>query len=151
MLYAGIGSRETPQPILEQMFNIAAQKALNNWTLRSGGAPGADQAFERGCDSVNGKKEIYLPWPNFEGNKSPLFVITQEAIDMAKYYHPAPHKLTQGALKLMARNCYQVLGFDLKTPVHQIICYTGERGGTTQALRIAKDFNIPVINLFNQQ
>ena len=51
----------------------------------------------------------------------------------------------------MARNCHQVLGQDLKTPVDFIVCWTkdgGESGGTGQALRIARDLNIPVYNLY---
>ena len=54
--------------------------------------------------------------------------------------------------KLMARNCYQVLGEDLKSPVDMIICWTPDgkaAGGTGQALRIANDNDIPVFNLFD--
>ena len=52
----------------------------------------------------------------------------------------------------MARNGYQILGKDLKTPVRFVICYTpnGDRiGGTAQALRIAMDLKIPVFNAGN--
>ena len=38
--YSGIGSRETPQDIMELMTSIAAQLARQHWTLRSGGADG---------------------------------------------------------------------------------------------------------------
>lgn len=47
---------------------------------------------------------------------------------------------------------YQVLGYDLKTPSDMVICWTkdgGASGGTGQALRIAKDYNIPIYNLYN--
>ena len=47
----------------------------------------------------------------------------------------------------MARNGYQVLGADLQTPTDFIICYTKDgkgEGGTGQALRIAKDYDIQV-------
>lgn len=53
-------------------------------------------------------------------------------------------------MKLHARNCYQVLGADLRTPTQFVICWTprgsGE-GGTGQALRIAKAYNIPIFDL----
>ena len=103
-------------------------------------------------DRVNGKKEIYLPWKNFNGNKSNLiFDDDIEAINIAKKYHPAYNGLSQGAKRLIARDSYQVLGKDLKTPSKYIICYTDGTGGTSQALRIAEDIqiNIPIFNLYH--
>ncbi|NYZ25158.1 hypothetical protein HND93_36125, partial [Azospirillum sp. ROY-1-1-2] len=67
MHYAGIGSRETPPAVLEVMAAVGERLAQLGWVLRSGGAVGADQAFERGCDRVGGRKEIFLPWPGFDG------------------------------------------------------------------------------------
>ena len=46
--YTGVGSRETPSDILEVMESVGYALASQGWTLRSGGAVGADQAFERG-------------------------------------------------------------------------------------------------------
>lgn len=57
MYYAGVGSRETPQDILNTMYKIGKYLASKGYTLRSGGAIGADTAFENGCDSVKGEKE----------------------------------------------------------------------------------------------
>ena len=108
--------------------------------------------FEIGCDRANGKKEIYLPWKNFNGNKSNLiFDDDIEAINIAKKYHPAYNGLSQGAKRLISRDSYQVLGKDLKTPSKYIICYTDGTGGTSQALRIAEDIqiNIPIFNLYH--
>lgn len=71
--YTGIGSREAPEHILNYISVAASHMANNNFILRSGGASGSDSAFEFGCDKVNGKKEIYLPWKNFrikEGRES---------------------------------------------------------------------------------
>lgn len=50
----------------------------------------------------------------------------------------------------MARNAHQLLGNSLKSPSLFILCWTdGGRvtGGTGQALRMAPDLGIPVINL----
>lgn len=58
MIYTGIGSRETPPEIQEIMTNYARKLDKLGFILRSGGAMGADTAFEKG--STN--KEIYLPW-----------------------------------------------------------------------------------------
>lgn len=147
--YAGIGSRETPMFVLELMMNVAYGLALKGYELRSGGADGSDTYFEVGCDKSKGKKSIFLPWRLFNGNNSKLYEVSEEALEMAKKYHPVWDKLSQGAKKLMGRNTYQVLGLDLKTPCDFIICWTknGKKvGGTAQALRMAEDYNIPVFN-----
>ena len=148
--YTGIGSRNIPDTYFNLIVVIAEYMAKQGYILRSGGADGSDTAFEIGCDRANGKKEIYLPWKNFNGNKSNLFFDNDiEAINIAKKYHPAYNGLSQGAKKLITRNGYQVLGKDLKTPSKYIICYTDGTGGTSQALRIAEDIkiNIPIFNL----
>ena len=51
-LYAGVGARKTPADVLGWMERIAAGMATQGWTLRSGGARGADSAFERGCNTA---------------------------------------------------------------------------------------------------
>ena len=57
--YAGIGSRETPIEYLQLFTRVATYLEGNNFMLRSGGAKGADQAFEAGVTDNN--YEIYLP------------------------------------------------------------------------------------------
>lgn len=148
--YAGIGSRETPQDVLELSESFAKWFAIKDFILRSGGADGSDKAFENGCDKVNGDKEIYLPWNGFNGSDSKLVVSNPKAFEIAQKYHPYWHNLKQGAQKLQARNSHQVLGQDLETPSAFIICWTKKgkgSGGTGQAIRIAKDYNIPVFDM----
>lgn len=67
MFYTGVGSRETPRDVQAVMYKFAQKMALHGAVLRSGGADGADTAFELGCDKQQGKKEIYLPWQGFNG------------------------------------------------------------------------------------
>ena len=98
----------------------------------------------------NGRKEIYLPWRRFNENHSPLYGIDSNSLKMAEHYHPNWNRLNDSARKLMARNCYQVLGDNLDDPVDCIVCYTktgGISGGTGQAMRIAVDKNIPIFNI----
>lgn len=148
--YAGIGSRETPIEIQKFMWQMAVHLAKHKYTLRSGGAKGADQAFEAGCNYIQGPKEIFLPWMKFENSNS-LYIVRQDspAYQIAEKYHPYWNNLSDGAKKLQARNSFQVLGPDLSTPSNFVICYTkkGKRsGGTGQALRIADDYNIPIFD-----
>lgn len=147
--YAGIGSRETPQEVLDWFTILAKYLAKNDYILRSGRAKGADKSFEIGCDLVNGEKEIYLPWGGFESSTSKLIVKEGKAFEIAKEFHPYWYNLKQGARKLHARNSHQVLGKDLNTPSAFIICWTKNgsgKGGTGQALRIAKHYDIPIFD-----
>jgi len=147
--YAGIGSRETPITLEPSISQIVTELNSQGYTLRSGGADGADTFFERHAI----KKEIYLPWRSFNRNNSNLYTLTAEAFALAEKYHPAWDKLSQAGKKLMARNCYQILGRDLKSPVDFVVCWTKDghaSGGTGRALRLAEDLNIPVYNLYWQ-
>lgn len=157
MTYAGIGSRKTPPETIDRMVAAAERLARMGYTLRSGGADGADAAFERGAGSL---KEIFLPWRGFNNNPSPLWTPSIEAGDIAASVHPAWGNLSQAAKKLMARNSHQILGADLRTPSGFVICWTpcgaekeAQRGrttgGTGQAIALADRHAIPVFNFAN--
>jgi hypothetical protein len=159
--YSGIGSRESPSEILALMVEIGKFQARRGFVLRSGGAAGADKAFEEGCDQAQGEKEIYLPWKGFNDHPSDLYLkssilrgIKDRAFELASQYHPAWDRLNYGAQCLMARNGMQVLGQDLNTPVSFVICWNlggFTHGGTSQALRIAQDYKIPIFMLSNKE
>ena len=145
LYYAGIGARETPKEFLDLFTKVAEYLSRKGCILRSGGANGSDKAFELGA--IN--KEIYLPWRGFEGNDSNLIVKDEMAFEIAEKYHPRWAYLSNGTKKLQARNSHQILGNDLKSPSDFVICWTkGGKGsgGTGQAIRIAKDYNIPVFD-----
>lgn len=157
--YTGIGSQETPEPVLEQMSALAAFLARAGFTLRSGGAEGADTAFEQGARSVDGARmQIYLPWRGFNGNSSPLYTVERRALEVARRVHPAWHRLSPAARKLHGRNCYQVLGLSLDTPSRVLVCWTSDgcesartrsakTGGTGTAIELAERHGVPVFNL----
>jgi len=159
LFYTGIGSRSTPPHVLQYMTLVAAGAAQRGWVLRSGGAPGADSAFEAGALQADGAKEIYLPWDGFGGRTAastsypgyffPGAPLWGEAAKLAQKYHPAWDRVGRGERALHTRNVFQVLGRDLNTPSNFVLCWTDpDRGGTTQALRIARDYEIPIFNLW---
>lgn len=162
--YAGIGSRKTPGDILAVMAALAAALAARDWTLRSGGATGADQAFFAGAVGGGGETEMFLPWEDFQ--QKALAAIgaptrrlarpTPDAFTMAAGFHPVWPRLPETVRALHARNCHQVLGAWLAAPAHRVICWTPDgsldgssraAGGTGQALRIAAAHAIPIVNL----
>jgi hypothetical protein len=164
--FAGIGSRTTPQNILDLMPKITEYLYDKNYILRSGGANGADEYFEKGVPQ--GKiKEIFLPWKNFNNNSSPLYIenknkILEENLNIAttyaKNFHPNWERLKPAGKKLMTRNSFQILGIEPnneKQFSNVVICYCPIKngkptGGTAQALRIAEHHNIKIYNLFLQ-
>lgn len=148
--YAGIGSRRTPGYVQEFMTEISGFLVKKGYVLRSGAAKGADEAFERGVPD-GFPKEIFLPWLGFNGHHSELHRITAAGFFMAEKFHPRWHSLTNAGKRLMSRNGYQILGFDLQKPVDFVLCWTpdGKKiGGTAQGIRIAEHYDIPVINLY---
>lgn len=149
MPYAGIGSRSAPLEILGIMTQMAAQLEEHGFTLRSGGAEGCDHAFEIGVNNPS-NKEIYLPWQGFNAKQSTFSGASVEAMNIAGRFHPAWKKLPRTVKIFHGRNAYQVLGIGLDHPARFIICWTpdgGIVGGTGQALRMAKHYNVPVFNL----
>lgn len=154
--YTGIGARDTPAPILAVMRKLAGMLERQGYILRSGGAIGADTAFEMGVSSPS-KMEIYLPWHGYnyrlggivlEGEK------LQQALSLAAAFHPAWHNCGGPARKLHARNVGQLLGPNLDNPSHMVICWTKDgqaSGGTGQAIRMANGFEprIKVHNLYH--
>lgn len=145
-IYAGIGSRKTPKFFCDLMTELAVELDSAGWILSSGGARGADQAFMRGSKNCH----LWLPHQGSNGFQTDLQILP-EAYEMAeRFYHLDWDDLGDFGQAAMARNCHIVLGADLDTPVKFIICWTPEgkiRGGTGQALRIAKAYRIPVLNL----
>ena len=150
--YTGVGSRETPPDIYELMQKIGYRLSLDGFTLRSGGAYGADQAFELGwwdhhCTAYeidSGAKpraEIFLPWNGFEdrhhGGGDGAYIVQRDktllelAEETASVIHPAWNAkkadgtpvLSRGAKGMHARNCFQVLGEHLDNPSKFLICW----------------------------
>ena len=167
MIYTGIGSRSTPQPILELMRLIACCMGERGHTLRSGGARGADTAFEEGCDLADGSKEIFVPVSSGSSygishrlkDRRGQFtnVLLEGVVESARICAVALlgkahwENLTPYGRLAHARNVMQVLGIHLDTPSKAVICWTpggSEYGGTRTALRMANEHGIPIYNLY---
>lgn len=159
--YAGIGSRETPGEVLAEMATFAARMAARGWICRSGGADGADTAFEQAVPPE--AMQLMLPWRGFNGRQLGHVLgesaeQIKRAMQIAAAHHPAWGRCSLGARRLHARNVMQVLGPDLSSPSEFIACWArGHRldaegrvadvpGGTGMAVRIAATHGIPVLH-----
>jgi hypothetical protein len=164
-VYAGVGSRGTPVEVLALMEALAERLAGERWLLRTGLSPGADEAFYRGALLGGGEVELYLPWAGFQagarlaGEGSRVRELAQPsagACELARLFHAGWQQLDRPQRRLLARDAHEVLGADLDTPAQLLVCWTADGSldgeglyddGTGQALRIAREHGVPVLNL----
>lgn len=163
-IWTGVGSQSVAEDsvLTQRLQNIGYMLTSQGGILRSGGADGADEAFEFGWQSwwfqatpeqrTGATIEIFLPWKGFNGHASPLYTSSPdpEALRIASEIHPNWKMCTPPVRKLHARNIHQVLGQDLKTPSNVVVCWTPEGqevGGTRTAIVCAKRNGVPVVNL----
>ena len=76
--------------------------------------------------------------------------LISETERIASEVHPAWDRCNEWARGMHSRNCHQILGYDLQSPVDAVICWTPDGavvGGTATAIRIAMKYDIPVFNL----
>lgn len=163
--YAGIGSRKTPNAIRGFMVELAKAMADEGFVLRSGGAEGADKAFETGVDYwhyLNNDQNRTVPKQIFLAQDIKGDTASMAAMNLAMKYHPAWNRMQRFAQNLHARNAFQIMGRDMKSPVKCVICWTPDgcidhqhrtiyTGGTGTAISIASEAKIPVLNLYYRQ
>lgn len=139
--YAGIGSRQTPYCECTKMASIASFLEGRGYILRSGGAEGADKAFESGVFQPS-MKEIFR-----------FSTCTMEAEEEAGKVHPAWHMCNAHVRKLHGRNAQIILGKKLNMPVSFVIAYALDpnKGGTSLGIRLAKKYGIPVFNMAHRE
>lgn len=159
--YAGIGSRETPQDVCDDMTAIAKTLEGRGFTLRSGFAGGADTAFELGT-TRDDRREIFAPWKGFGANpnsphektrwdqirrheqitghkftpaRATLLegAMARKSEQLAAPHHPNWDRLGSDPKALHSRNMGQVLGPNLDVPARFEMAYTvdGKASGGT--------------------
>lgn len=160
MIVTGIGTRKINKPAFDMLLKIARRMAKNGWILRSGGAVGADTAWEMGWEGFD-TKEIFLSSGNSLdiaknaacGRTSSYGDIWVEAEDIASKLHPRWENLSVDAQALHTRNVFQVLGLDLRTKSDVVAAYAppfgaSVKGGTATAYNLARAKGIPTFNLW---
>ena len=154
--YAGVGSRETPQAVLETMKKLATELEAAGWRLHSGGADGADAAFQQGTTPES--RTIYLPWKGYNDHQgADTVVLTNDQQTRAQAVvaglHGAWQRCGRGARALHGRNHAIIHGVGTggrTESVSAVICWTpgGQvQGGTATAIKLARAAGLPVLNL----
>lgn len=161
-IYTGVGSRKTPERVLQLMEHLGIYLGAKSWLLRTGAADGADSAFEKGQERALGQSQIFLPWEGFNGRSSREIKTAEvQVFDQPEWWTEryllaaigSDHmsRLSDGALKLHMRNVHQIIGPNEDSPrSNLVICWTpGGRliGGTATAIKLARNHQVPVLNL----
>ena len=147
------------------MTEIASLLEKQDFVLRSGGAEGADHAFEIGISDPL-MMDIYLPQINFNNKSGSKYIFISNS-DHSNYkaayeslkYHPRGFNMSHGTKVMMIRNYFQACGLVNQSNSSFVICWTPkgangytikttyDNGGSGQCIRIAAAHNIPVYNL----
>ena len=172
MRIALIGSRqlEQKQEYFEDIklcYNVCMRLAQLGVTFTSGlcelGMDGiAQKAYSKAVDLGLAKEsqfEVYVA-DQYNIRRSTLprrhlaIVRNKDLISeterIASEVHPAWDRCNEWARGMHSRNCHQILGYDLQSPVDAVICWTPDgkiQGGTATAIRISMKYDIPVFNL----
>lgn len=146
--YAGIGSRETPPDVQQQMSHLAQELEKLGYVLRTGDARSADKAFRDAASNA----QVWTANPRCKDPRACYLAEDDAAAYLSvKMLHPGYGKLDEYSLRLHARNYRQIIGKD--EPNSQfVICWTqgGKAiGGTAQAIRVACMHKIPIFNLYD--
>lgn len=159
-----VGSRRCPKHIEEIAFGIAKKLAEAGIGMRSGGALGMDDAWERGYIAVGQRRimDIILPTKNFNGKRPNgneyTFIgdydvtLLEEADRIIQSVHDHYDKLNNFSYWAHIRNVFQVLGKELNAPSTETFLYAPIKGssvdgGTRTAYEISKLYGIPTYNL----
>ena len=166
---AFIGSRKLKESSYPQdyqiFYNLALLAATNGVIMRSGGAEGADLCaetayFEASKENPEVLKlvEIFVPWRSFNAS-NPLHKhyskslpgVEEEECLLTVMNESHYLNLSNGAALLHLRNCKEILGDNLDSPVDVVICFTVNRkvvGGTATGIKLAINSGIPVYNIY---
>lgn len=154
MPYVITGNREAPPDVLETMKRIVTLLEKNGYTMRSGGMDGPEDAVEK----VATKKEIHLPWKDFNNKDSKFTFTPNHAKEIAAKFQPGYDGLKPVIQTFLAKNVRMLMGKDLKGPALFMITWsedgaetisekTAKTGNAGHAVAIASTLRIPVFNL----
>lgn len=149
-----VGSREPPDDISRLAFVIGKNLSNIGVINRTGGAVGMDSNFAKFYNPI--LIENYRPSNDqYDCIDVSRFDNYQEAYELTERIVPHFEHLDEVQKALHIRNCYQVLGRDLRSPSDILICWCRvscgvPMGGTRTAITLARMHKIPVYNLYNE-
>lgn len=165
-IFTVVGSRNIPHEMGVILTKVTSMLSFLGGKLRTGDARGADTyariALSKGTISDKGIfKEDIEAYTARQGQDS-------DCLKLAGSFHPFWKTITSDFIKqLHARNVKQIIGMNFDNPIPSdiMICYTPngiktheERvkdfkrtGGTGTAISVAEHFNVPILNIGNEE
>ncbi len=159
-IYTGIGASETPTSALPTLNKLGFFLAVRGLVLRSGGAAGADSAFEAGARAglAAVAERTGRPAPDQLEIFRPEDVQPWCLEELVNHLDPGVRLATMRPFVrgLLARDMQQVLGRDGKRPSLFVLYWTQtldgtdrRAGGTRYAVRCAQAHGIPTLNVLD--
>lgn len=163
--FSAVGRTTTPDSVIPIIERICKPLAERNCWMHSGGAKGADSLFaDTYREKLNGGVEIFLPWNGYNNIFTESYgidirrvfaSIPKRAFVIAEQADPNWNVRWEATKALDARNAQIHLGFSCDRPVDFALYFddTPEDldSGTQRGLQIAKNYNIPCFNLYDEK
>lgn len=157
--YAITAGKETPPDVIEKLCRMARDFSVKGLTVRIGADGPVENAID---DAVVIKKELILPWKDFN-NKNSKFTFTNErAMVIAKQFHPTFDNMKKGIQLILAKNARLILGNKMDSPARFFLTWTedgidnikhktAKTGFTGHPIAIASAAGVPIFNLGNPE
>lgn len=148
------GDKDTPPEILAKVKEIAQFLESKGYTIRVGG----DGPFEEAAEMAVNKKELLLPWKDFNNKTSTTTYSIERASHIAKMFHPAYENMKKGVQGILAKNARLIMGNKMMSPSTLLVTWTPDgvedirsvnvgSGFSGHAVKIASAARVPVFNL----
>ena len=145
--YAGCGSQETPEKVLQLIRLVAATLSKRGITLRTTEQTSADLAFRQGS---NGKFFTYLTAQDFEGSSvwgiPPISSPSDVRSALARKLDPRFLMKTELEKGQELAAIQVMLGCSTKDPAKMLIVY-GADSFSKRCVELASQYQIPVFDL----
>lgn len=152
--YTVILDKAVPENILAKVEEIVKVLSGHGFTLRYGGT----EEFESRFEKVAERKELILPWRDFNEKQSKFTFNNDRSLAVAKMFHPTFDTMKKGVQAFLARNARLILGHEMKSPTNFLICWTDDgceslrektsaTGFVGHPIAIASAAHVPIYNL----
>lgn len=147
-------NQDIPESILPMLEALTTKLNELGYTVRIGGNKGIEEFIE---DKMQ-RKEVHLPWRNFNEKESKLTFNTKQAFILAKQFSPVYDRLPDSVKAFLARNVRLILGNNLKSPLLFLITWskdgvesakhrTAQTGNVGHVIAMADMLRVPIFNL----
>lgn len=154
--YAVTGNQNPPPEITQRLEAIVKKLDAKGFTARTGGFEGIEEIAEKATQ----RKEVHLPWRNFNGKESRFTFTKDRAMAIARMFHPAFDTMKESVQKFLAKNARIILGDTMAAPALFLLVWTedgcntikqrtAQTGFAGHPIAIASALGIPVFNLGN--